>query len=167
MLSRSRLGLKSAVLTLVAVLAAVPARAADAELDKFLPADTEIFVRINIRQLLDSKLVKDHLDEVRDFIKQVDELNTALEDGNVERWRSRYRLASALLIDDVQFLADKERVQEELFSVFNDLHAEGKQIVLSSDRTPGDLVDLEERLRTRFTGGDTSYVSACPGVSNP
>jgi chromosomal replication initiation ATPase DnaA len=83
----------------------------------------------------------------------IDELNAALEDGNVDRWRSRYRLASALLIDDVQFLADKERVQEEFFSVFNDLHAEGKQIVLSSDRAPADMVELEERLRTRFTGG--------------
>jgi len=80
MLSRSRLGPRSAVLALVAVLAAAPARAADAELDRFLPADTEIFVRINIRQLLDSKLVKDHLDQVRDYLKQVDELNTALKD---------------------------------------------------------------------------------------
>ncbi len=82
-----------------------------------------------------------------------DELITALRDGNVERWRSRYRLAGALLIDDVQFLAGKERTQEEFFNVFNDLHAEGKQIVLSSDQPPGAMVDLEERLRSRFAGG--------------
>jgi chromosomal replication initiator protein len=83
----------------------------------------------------------------------IDELTAALADGNLDRWRNRYRLASALLIDDVQFLAGKERVQEELFSVFNDLHAEGKQIALSSDRPPEEMVELEDRLRTRFAGG--------------
>jgi chromosomal replication initiation ATPase DnaA len=82
-----------------------------------------------------------------------DELIAALRDGNVERWRSRYRLAGALLIDDVQFLAGKDRTQEEFFNVFNDLYAEGKQIVLSSDQPPSAMVDLEERLRSRFAGG--------------
>lgn len=83
----------------------------------------------------------------------IEELIAALRDGSVERWRSRYRMADALLIDDVHFLAGKERTQEELFHVFNDLHAEGKQIVLSSDRPPRELADLEERLRSRFAGG--------------
>jgi chromosomal replication initiator protein len=76
-----------------------------------------------------------------------------LQDGNVDRWRMRYRSAGALLIDDVQFIADKERTQEELFHTFNALHNEGKQIVLASDCPPRDLSGLEERLRSRFEGG--------------
>ncbi len=83
----------------------------------------------------------------------VDELIAALQEGTVDHWRARYRAASALLIDDVQFLAGKERTQEELFHVFNALHAQGKQIVLASDRAPRELSGLEERLRSRFEGG--------------
>jgi chromosomal replication initiation ATPase DnaA len=83
----------------------------------------------------------------------VDELIAALQDGTVERWRARYRAADALLVDDVQFVAGKERTQEELFHVFNELHAQGKQIVLTSDRPPKELEGLEERLRSRFEGG--------------
>jgi chromosomal replication initiation ATPase DnaA len=66
----------------------------------------------------------------------VDELIGALQEGAIARWRARYRSASALLLDDVQFVAGKERTQEELFHVFNALHAEGKQLVIASDRPP-------------------------------
>jgi chromosomal replication initiator protein len=83
----------------------------------------------------------------------VDSLIAALQEGTVERWRSRFRAAGALLIDDVHFLAGKERTQEELFHVFNDMYDQGKQVVLSSDRPPKELEDLEERLRSRFEGG--------------
>jgi chromosomal replication initiator protein len=83
----------------------------------------------------------------------MDELIEALQDGTVERWRARYRSADALLIDDVQFVAGKERTQDELFHVFNALHAEGKQLVFCSDRPPRDLDGLEDRLRSRFEGG--------------
>ncbi len=83
----------------------------------------------------------------------IDELIAALQDGTLERWRARYRAAGALIIDDVQFAAGKERTQEELFHVFNVLHGEGKQIVLTSDRGPKELESLEERLRSRFEGG--------------
>jgi chromosomal replication initiator protein len=83
----------------------------------------------------------------------MDELIAALQEGTVERWRARYRSADALLIDDVQFVAGKERTQEELFHVFNSLHAEGKQLVFCSDRPPRDLDGLEDRLRSRFEGG--------------
>jgi chromosomal replication initiator protein DnaA len=83
----------------------------------------------------------------------VDELIAALQDGSVDRWRSRYRAASALLLDDVQFVAGKERTQEELFHVFNALYADGKQLVFASDRPPRELSGLEERLRSRFEGG--------------
>jgi chromosomal replication initiator protein len=83
----------------------------------------------------------------------VDGLIAALQDGSVDRWRARFRAAGALLLDDVHFLAGKERTQEELFHVFNDFHSEGKQVVLSSDRPPTELGDLEARLRSRFEGG--------------
>ena len=83
----------------------------------------------------------------------IDELIAALQEGTLERWRARYRAAGALIIDDVQFAAGTERTQEELFHVFNVLHGEGKQIVLTSDRGPKELEGLEERLRSRFEGG--------------
>jgi chromosomal replication initiation ATPase DnaA len=83
----------------------------------------------------------------------VDELIAALQEGSVDRWRARYRTASALLLDDVQFVAGKERTQEELFHVFNALYADGRQIVFASDRPPRELSGLEERLRSRFEGG--------------
>jgi chromosomal replication initiator protein len=83
----------------------------------------------------------------------MDELIAALQEGTVDRWRARYRGADALVIDDVQFVAGKERTQDELFHVFNTLHAEGKQLVFASDRPPRELSGLEERLRSRFEGG--------------
>jgi chromosomal replication initiator protein len=83
----------------------------------------------------------------------VDELIAALQEGSVDRWRARYRAANALILDDVQFVAGKERTQEELFHVFNALYADGKQLVFASDRPPRDLSGLEERLRSRFEGG--------------
>ena len=83
----------------------------------------------------------------------VDELIGALQEGTVDRWRARYRAASALLLDDVQFVAGKERTQEELFHVFNALYADGKQLIIASDRPPRELSGLEERLRSRFEGG--------------
>lgn len=83
----------------------------------------------------------------------VDELIGAIQQGTVERWRSRYRAAGALVIDDIQFLAGKERTQDEFFFVFNALIEDGKQIILSSDRPPGEIPDLAARLRSRFEGG--------------
>jgi chromosomal replication initiation ATPase DnaA len=83
----------------------------------------------------------------------VDELITALQDGALERWRAGYRDADALILDDVQFLAGRERTQEELFHAFNALHAAGRQLVFASDRPPRAHEGLEERLRSRFEGG--------------
>ncbi len=83
----------------------------------------------------------------------VDELIAAIQQGAVERWRTRYRGAGVLIVDDVQFLAGKERTQDEFFFVFNALIEEGKQIILSSDRMPSEIPDLAARLRSRFEGG--------------
>jgi chromosomal replication initiator protein len=83
----------------------------------------------------------------------IDELIAALQEGQIERFRARYRAADALLIDDVQFVAGKERTQEELFHVFNHFHSAGKQLVFVSDMPPKAIEGLEERLRSRFEGG--------------
>ena len=83
------------------------------------------------------------------------EFVTALRTHGPERFKQRYRGLDALLIDDVEFLEGKERTEEEFVHTFNALFAAGKQIVMSSDRSPGSLVRLEERLRDRFEWGLT------------
>jgi chromosomal replication initiation ATPase DnaA len=90
----------------------------------------------------------------------IDELIAALQDGQIERFRARYRAADALLIDDVQFVAGKERTQEELFHVFNHFHSAGKQLVFVSDVPPKAIEGLEERLRSRFEGGLVAELEA-------
>lgn len=69
------------------------------------------------------------------------------------RFRQRYRNVDVLMIDDIQFLKDKKSTQEEFFHTFNELSAQNKQIVLTSDKHPQELAILEDRLRTRFAGG--------------
>ena len=77
----------------------------------------------------------------------------ALRKGTLDEFRRRYRECSALLIDDVQFFAGKDKTAEEFFHTFNTLYEQGVQIVLSSDRTPKELKGLEERLCSRFEWG--------------
>ena len=79
-------------------------------------------------------------------------INSIKDDKNVE-FRNKYRNVDVLLIDDIQFIAGKERTQEEFFHTFNALHESNKQIILSSDRTPKEIPTLEDRLRSRFEGG--------------
>lgn len=78
------------------------------------------------------------------------ELIKALTNHNMNEFKSKYRKADVLLIDDIQFLEGKENTQEEFFHTFNALYDLNKQIIISSDRAPNKLVNLEERLRSRF-----------------
>lgn len=81
------------------------------------------------------------------------DLVNALRTRTTAMLRDKYRSVDVLIVDDVQFLAGKDSTQEEFFHTFNVLHAAGKQIVLASDRSPKELATLEDRLRSRFSGG--------------
>ena len=92
--------------------------------------------------------------------KFTNEFIQALQENNLTKFRQRYRNADVLLLDDVQFLAGKERIQEEFFHTFNDLFESGKQIVLSSDRRASEIEKLESRLVSRFEWGLPADIQA-------
>lgn len=91
--------------------------------------------------------------------KFTSELVTALHNGKIEDFKENYRQIDVLIIDDIQFLAGKEKTQEEFFHTFNFLYQKNKQVVLSSDRPPKAIATLEERLRSRFEGGMIADIS--------
>ncbi len=93
--------------------------------------------------------------------KFTNQLINAIKDNKNEVFRNKYRNIDVLLIDDIQFIAGKERVQEEFFHTFNSLYEDGKQIIISSDKPPRDIQFLEDRLKSRFEWGLLADIS-CP-----
>lgn len=83
------------------------------------------------------------------------EVIASIKSKNMEQFKRKYRNFDCILVDDIQFIAGKEYIQEEFFHTFNSLHMEGKQVILTSDRKPSDISNLSDRLVSRFMGGLT------------
>ena len=92
--------------------------------------------------------------------KFTNQLVNAIQENKTELFRNTYRTIDVLLIDDIQFIARKERVQEEFFHTFNTLRDERKQIVMSSDKKPNEIPFLEDRLKSRFEWGLLADISS-------
>lgn len=87
------------------------------------------------------------------------ELITSMQNNEANMFKEKYRSHDLLIIDDIQFIAGKTKTQEEFFHTFNTLYEAGKQIIFSSDKPPHSISDLEERLRSRFSGGMVADIS--------
>ncbi len=93
--------------------------------------------------------------------KFTNQLINAIKDSKTEMFRNKYRNIDVLLIDDIQFIAGKDRIQEEFFHTFNTLREDRRQIIISSDKPPRDIEFLEDRLKSRFEWGLLADIS-CP-----
>lgn len=104
-----------------------------------------------------ARTILEHNPETRVFFSPGDqftnELIESIRERSTSRFRKKYRYLKALTIDDVQFIAGKEYVQEEFFHTFNSIVSAGGQIILTADRSPQEIKGLEDRLRSRFSGG--------------
>lgn len=111
-----------------------------------------------IRNRIAEKFPEKHIEYIccEDFTNMYVE---ALQSGTIQLFHSRFRNADVLLIDDIQFIDNKEQTQEELFNTFNSLMLYNKQVVLTSDRPPRDINSLDTRLRSRFESGTLSDIS--------
>jgi len=118
--------------------------------------------KTHLLQAIGNEIIKNFPQKKVKYIpteKFVSEVISSIRDHQIEKLKSTYQTFDVLIIDDVQFLAGKEKTQEEFFYTFNSLYEKNKQIVLSSDRQPKAIPTLTERLRSRFEGGMIADIS--------
>ncbi len=119
--------------------------------------------KTHLMQAIGNKIKENHPEYKIVYVtteRFTNEFIASVREGKMIEFRENFRPADVLLIDDVQFMENKEATQEEFFHTFNDLYSLNKQIVLTSDRKPNDLITLEERLRTRFAQGLTIDITS-------
>lgn len=111
--------------------------------------------KTHLLQAIGNKIITDSASKVLYISAErlTSNLVEAIRNRTIEDLKSQYAKLDLLIIDDVQFIAGKEKTQDVIFSIFNELHGKNKQIILSSDRPPKAIPALEERLRSRFEGG--------------
>lgn len=112
--------------------------------------------KTHLMQAIGHAIYKDHPDWNIMYISAEtfgSDLIASLQNKKTPAFKKKYRAPNVLLIDDIQFIAGKEYIQEEFFHTFNDLYMSQRQIVLTSDKSPQEIVKLEERLSSRFMGG--------------
>ncbi len=118
--------------------------------------------KTHLLQAIGNEIVKNFPSKKIKYIsseKFTSEVVSSIRNQTMEKLKSNYRIVDALIIDDIQFIAGKEKTQEEFFHTFNALYEKNKQIVISSDRPPNAISSLEERLCSRFEGGMITDIS--------
>lgn len=122
--------------------------------------------KTHLLQAVGNEIVKNFRQKKVKYIpteKFVSEVISAIRNRQTDTFKAKYQKIDVLIIDDIQFLAGKEKTQEEFFYIFNSLYEKNKQIILSSDRPPKAITSLAERLRSRFDGGMIADISL-PGL---
>jgi len=112
--------------------------------------------KTHLLQAIGNKIIEDFPEKTVRYIpaeRFISGIVNSIRNHDIESFKLEYQKVDVLIIDDIQFLAGKEKTQEEFFHLFNSLYERDKQIVLSSDRPPKAIPSLEERLRSRFEGG--------------
>ena len=118
--------------------------------------------KTHLMQAIGNKILQDFSNKKVLYVtseKFTNEFINCIKDNKNEEFRNKYRNIDVLLIDDIQFIAGKKQVQEEFFHTFNTLHENGCQIIMSSDKAPKDIDNLEDRLKSRFEWGLMADIS--------
>lgn len=118
--------------------------------------------KTHLLQAVGNEIIKRHPSKKIKYLnseKYTSELVDAISKRGMESFKNKYQKIDTLIIDDIQFIAGKEKTQEEFFHTFNALYQKNKQIIISSDRPPQSISTLEERLRSRFEGGMIADIS--------